>query len=120
MGSGPKRHLLIFKKLVETKDESDGSVSQSWDQTDFKEYAEIVSGKSSEIFESQRRNALATWPQYVATEIIIFKIRHRDGIDSMKHRILHNGKMYGIFPPIEDNRRQEMLIQATFLHTNAG
>lgn len=116
--SGPKCHLLIFKELVEVKSESDGSVTQNWDRTAFTEYAEIVRGKSEEVFESQRRNALATWPQYVASETYIFKINHRDGIDSLKHRILFENKIYGIFPPVRDNRRREMLIQAIFLSTN--
>lgn len=115
---GPKCHLLTFKRLLEVKDESDGSVTQSWDSTDFTEYAEIVSGKSDDVFESQRRNALATWPQYIASETYIFKIRHREGIDAMKHRILFRGKMFGIFPPVMDNRRREMLIQAISLHTD--
>lgn len=118
MSSGPKRHLLEFKILVETKDESDGSVTSSWEKTDFREYAEIVSGKSEEVFESQRRNALATWPQYVTSEIYIFKIRPRGDIDALKHRILFDGKLFGIFPPVRDNLSRDMLIQAIFLQTN--
>jgi len=118
-GAGPRSHLLIFKRVTEVKDESDGSVTQTWTETDFTEYAEIMEGKSQEIFESQRRNALATWPQYVAYETYIFKINHRDDIDSLKHRILFDGKLYGIFPPIRDSRRKEMLIQAMFVSTYA-
>jgi len=117
MRSGALRHLLTFQILTETKDESDGSVSDSW-AYDFKVYGERVSGKADEIFESQRRNALATWPQFVASETYIFKIRHRDGIDSLKHRVILNGKIYGIFPPMEDNRRREMLVQLIFLSAN--
>lgn len=116
-GAGPRSHLLVFKKLVEIKNESDGSVTQSWDTTDFTEYGELVRGKSDEIFESQRRNALATWPQYVASETYIFKINHRDGIDSLKHRVEWEGKIFGIFPPVRDNRRREMMIQLIFLST---
>lgn len=117
MPSGPKVHLLVFKELVETKNESDGSVTQSWERTAFTEYAEIVSGKSQEIFESQRRNALATWPQYVASQTYVFKLHDRE-VDTMRHRVLFEGKMYGIFPPIRDNRRREMTIQLIHLNTN--
>lgn len=113
-----KRHLLIFKKLVEVKDESDGSVTESWNKTDFTMYAELISGKSNEVFESQRRNALATWPQYVASETVMFKIHYTTRIDTMKHRILFNGKIYMILPPIPDNRNREMTMQAIFLNTN--
>lgn len=113
--SGLKCHLLVFKRVTEVKEESTGSVTESWDVTDFREYAEIVDGKSNEVFESQRRNALATWPQYVASETYVFKINYRKGIDALKHRIVFEGKMWAIFPPIMDNRRREMMIQATFL-----
>ncbi len=117
-GAGARRHLLTFQRLVETKDESDGSMSESW-VTDFKEYGEIVSGKSNEIFESQRRNALATWPQYTTSETLIFRMPFHDGIDSLKCRIIFEGKVFGIFPPVRDNRRHEMRIQAVFVSIHA-
>ncbi len=116
-GAGPRRHLLTFKKLVETKDESTGSVTESWVVTDFREYGEIVSGKSDFIFEAQRRNALATWPQYTTSETLIFRIPYRSGIDALKHRIEFEGNLYGIFPPVRDNHRSKMLIQAVLLST---
>lgn len=117
MPAGAMRHLLIFQRLIETKGESMGDTTDSY-VYDFKVYAEIVSGKADEIFESQRRNALSTWPQYVASETYIFSMYHRDGIDSLKHRIIFDGKVYGIFPPVRDNRRGKMLIQAIFLSAN--
>lgn len=110
--------MLVFKLLEDVKDESLGSVTSTWTKTDFSEYAEIVSGKSEEVFESQRRNALATWPQYVTSLTYIFKLRDRDDVDALRHRILFEGNMYGIFPPVRDNRRRDMMIQAVFLNTN--
>jgi len=109
---------LIFQKLVETKDESSGDVTESW-VYDFEADAEIVSGKSDEIFETQRRNALATWPQYTASETYIFRMYYRDGINSLKARILFEGKKFGIFPPVRDNRPDKMRLQAVFLNINA-
>lgn len=103
---------------METKDESDGSITNTWDKTDFTEYAELMSGKSDEVFESQRRNALATWPQYVASETYIFRIRYRTDIDALKHRVLFDGKLFMVFPPVADNLRRDMLIQLMFLHTD--
>ncbi len=112
-GAGPRRHLLTFERLVETKDESDGSVSEDW-VTDFQEYGEIVSGKSDSIFEAQRRNALATWPQYTTSETLIFRIPFHAGIDSLKTRIVFEDQIFGIFPPVRDNKRTMMRIQAVF------
>lgn len=112
LGSGPLQHLLVFERLTEVKDESDGSVTETWLPA-FKEYAEIVSEKTDYIFESQRRNALATWPQYVSSETPLFRIHHHDGIDAMTYRVVFEGKIYGIFPPMRDNRRDKMLIKTT-------
>ena len=115
-GSGSRRHLLVFEKLTETKDESTGSVTESW-QKQFTMYGEIVSGKSMEVFESQRRNAISTWPQYVPTENYVFRVPHKNGIDPLIHRIKFDGKQFDIFPPVRDNNGNDMLIQAIY-HAN--
>lgn len=83
---------------------AEGGVAESW--------ADLTTLWAQKVDESSRefRAALARHGETV----IVFRLRYYAGLDAGLHRLVYESKNYDIAPPIEEGRREFMLVSALY------
>jgi SPP1 family predicted phage head-tail adaptor len=103
MNAGELRHLLTFQTKTEARD-SFGSAVETWTDA-FTAWGRFEPTGTREFPQAQKRNA---------ETIGRFRIRYRSGIDADTHRIVFDGRIFDIQPPVDmSGSRRELLIEAS-------
>lgn len=105
MEAGPLHQRLVFQvKVIPEEQSRSGAIQEEW-TTDFTVYGAFEPLGSDEFPAFNKRHAKST---------ARFRIRYRPGIDSAKHRIYFQSRVWDIYPPLNpDGRKIELHIEAT-------